>query len=64
MLIVETPRAPLPALVRLVLQAMEQVVKVTIKLSSIEDKLTTSTFDLNWDAVVLLDVTLCTKSTL
>lgn len=43
MLIVETPRAPLAALVRLVLQAMEQVVKVTIKLSSIEDKLTTST---------------------
>ena len=43
MLIVETPRAPLPALVSLVLQAMEQVVKVTIKLSSIEDKLTTST---------------------
>lgn len=43
MLIVETPRAPLPALVRLVLQAMEQVVKVTIKLSSIEVKLTTST---------------------
>lgn len=43
MLIVETPRASLPALVRLVLQAMEQVVKVTIKLSSIEDKLTTST---------------------
>lgn len=63
MLIVETPRAPLPALVRLVLQAMEQVVKVTIKLSSIEDKLQLQ-HDLNWDAVVLLDVTLCTKSTL
>lgn len=37
MLVVETPRAPLPALVRLVLQAMEQVVKVTIKLSSIDN---------------------------